>query len=103
MSQNQTNAFSGLRQRWQRLPIYVKLLVPLIAGLGLTIALIIARVQAPIDALADSAVQQTMDRQLQTVTDRTESFLEIAGDAVTTIADGAAAQNLAAAQGSRVT
>src|SRR5438105_4283424 len=103
MSQNQTNAFSGLRHRWQRLPIYVKLLVPLLVGLALTIALIIARVQAPIDALADSAVQQTVNRQLQSVTDRTQSFLEIAGDAVTSIGNSPAVGNFAAAQLSRVT
>src|SRR5258708_5461259 len=103
MSQNQTNAFSGLRHRWQRLPIYVKLLVPLLVGLALTIALIIARVQAPIDALADSAVQQTVSRQLQSVTDHTQSFLEIAGDAVTSIGNSPAVSNFATAQLSRVT
>src|SRR4051812_31780976 len=76
MTQNQNKPRYGLRRRWQALPIYIKLLIPIIVGLALTVAIITARVQSPIDALAQNAVRESFQREIEILQERLVTSLQ---------------------------
>src|SRR5207248_491737 len=91
MTQNQNKPRFGLRRLWQSLPIYIKLLIPIIVGLAVTIAIITARVQSPIDALAQNAVRESFQRQTEVLEERLANSL---GSYVTVLNNATASPDL---------
>ena len=75
MSNSEYTTRFSLRRRWQALPLYIKLLIPIIVGLAVTIAIIVARVQSPIEALAQKAVHESFARQIEVLQDRLVAML----------------------------
>src|SRR5258708_8827956 len=61
MSQN-TNRKS-IDQRWQRLPLYIRLIAPLAVGLLLAVIIAYAIIQAPINSLSQANIGQAFNRE----------------------------------------
>ncbi|MEP7288911.1 MAG: GAF domain-containing protein [Chloroflexota bacterium] len=98
MSQKQTTLRLNLTKRLNSLPIRVKLLVPIIVGLGLTLVIILSRVQSPIDTLAANVAQESFGRQLQILQDRTVFFLETSQGEIANLAVSDPVQSFTAVQ-----
>jgi hypothetical protein len=62
MSQNQETIQPNLRNRWQRLSIRTKLLVPIVFGMAVALLIILIGLQRPIDSVSERAIQEAFFR-----------------------------------------
>lgn len=96
MTQNQVSPRLELRVRWQRLPIRVKLLIPVLVAFAVALAVLLARVIPTINALADNNLRTIYAEQADEVVDKIVTFLQNARQDMVQISNSSAVADFAA-------